>query len=151
MTNAFIHSRSYLENQTRFQTKMGKVHTRFQTGTVHALWGSAYLYHLCKGVPPPPGRCHATMFMFLSMGERRLLINIKHAKDIVQNIKLNIINLFNNDFDVFLYRRNILSIIDFQYYPYHVFLPLSDVTVVISYFSHSWPAWQAQKGRGRGR
>lgn len=34
MTNAFIHSRSYLENQTRFQTKMGKVHTRFQTGTV---------------------------------------------------------------------------------------------------------------------
>ena len=95
MTNAFIHSCSYLENQTRFQTKMGKVHTRFQTGTVpgtvpgtvHALWGSAYLYHLCKGVPPPPGRCHATKFMFLSMGERRLLINIKHAKDIVQNIK----------------------------------------------------------------
>ena len=91
MTNAFIHSCSYLENQTRFQTKMGKVHTRFQTGTVpgtvHAFWGCAYLYHLCKGVPPPPGRCHATMFMFLSMGERRLLINIKHAKDIVQNIK----------------------------------------------------------------
>lgn len=88
MTNAFIHSRSYLENQTRFQTKMGKVHTRFQTGTVHALWGrSAYLYHLYKGLPPPPGRCHATMFMFLSMGERHLLINIKHAKDIVQNIK----------------------------------------------------------------
>ena len=91
MTNAFIHSCSYLENQTRFQTKMGKVHTRFQTstvpGTVHAFWGSAYLYHLCKGVPPPPGRCHATMFMFPSMGERRLLINIKDAKDIVQNVK----------------------------------------------------------------
>ena len=26
----FIHSRSSLENHTRFQTKMGKVYTRFQ-------------------------------------------------------------------------------------------------------------------------
>ena len=34
MTNAFTHSRSYLENHTRFQTKMGKVDTRFQTDTV---------------------------------------------------------------------------------------------------------------------
>ena len=29
----FIHSRSSLENPTRFQTKMGKVYTRFQTKT----------------------------------------------------------------------------------------------------------------------
>ena len=29
--NTFIHSRSSLENQTRFQTKMGKVCTPFQT------------------------------------------------------------------------------------------------------------------------
>ena len=27
----FIHSRSSLENHTRFRTKMGKIHTRFQT------------------------------------------------------------------------------------------------------------------------
>ena len=29
----FIHSRSSLKNHTRFQTKMGKVYTRFQTKT----------------------------------------------------------------------------------------------------------------------
>ena len=31
--NTFIHSRSSLENHTRFQTKMGKVYTYFQTKT----------------------------------------------------------------------------------------------------------------------
>ena len=31
--NTFIHSRSSLKNYTRFQTKMGKVQTRFQTKT----------------------------------------------------------------------------------------------------------------------
>ena len=31
--NTFIHSRSSLENHTRFQTKMGKVYTRFHTKT----------------------------------------------------------------------------------------------------------------------
>ena len=31
--NTFVHSRSALENHTRFQTKMSKVYTRFQTKT----------------------------------------------------------------------------------------------------------------------
>ena len=31
--NTFIHSCSSLENHSRFQTKMGKVYTRFQTKT----------------------------------------------------------------------------------------------------------------------
>ena len=31
--NMFTHSRSSLENHIRFQTKMGKVYTRFQTKT----------------------------------------------------------------------------------------------------------------------
>ena len=31
--NKFTHSRSSLENHTQFQTKMGKVYTRFQTKT----------------------------------------------------------------------------------------------------------------------
>ena len=31
--NTFVHSRSSLENHTRFQTKMSKVYTRFQTKT----------------------------------------------------------------------------------------------------------------------
>ena len=33
MITTFIHSRSSLENHTQFQTKMGKVYTRFQTKT----------------------------------------------------------------------------------------------------------------------
>ena len=37
--NTFIHSRSSLENHTRFQTKMGKVYTRFQTKTAHKPMG----------------------------------------------------------------------------------------------------------------
>ena len=31
--NTFIHSRTSLKNHTRFQTKMGKIYTRFQTKT----------------------------------------------------------------------------------------------------------------------
>ena len=53
----FIQSRSSLKNHTRFQTKMGKVYTRFQTKTAQKPdpVGDTYLYSLCKGVPPPPG------------------------------------------------------------------------------------------------
>ena len=40
-----MRSRSFLENQTQFQTKMGKVYTRFQTKKAqkHTLCGSTYL------------------------------------------------------------------------------------------------------------
>ena len=40
--NALIHSRTFLENCTQFQTKMDKVYTRFQTKTAknHTVWGS---------------------------------------------------------------------------------------------------------------
>ena len=60
MTNTFIHSRSSLENHTWFQTKMGKVYTRFQTKMAqkpYPMGGGTYLYSLYKGVnsPPPPG------------------------------------------------------------------------------------------------
>ena len=43
--STFIHSRSSLENHIRFQTKMGKVYTRFQTKTAQGSTSS----------PPPPG------------------------------------------------------------------------------------------------
>ena len=34
--NTFMHSRKFVQNHTRFQTKMGKVHTHFQTlGEAH--------------------------------------------------------------------------------------------------------------------
>ena len=54
ITNTFIHSRSSIENDTRFQTKMGKMYTRFQTKTAkkYILRGGTYLYGLYKGVPP---------------------------------------------------------------------------------------------------
>lgn len=58
ITNTFIHSRNSIENDTRFQTKMGKMQTRFQTKTakkcIYILRGGTYLhvYGLYKGVPP---------------------------------------------------------------------------------------------------
>ena len=54
----FIHSSTSLKNHTWFQTKMGKVYTRFQTKwwKNNTLSGGTYLYGLYtfKGVPPPP-------------------------------------------------------------------------------------------------
>ena len=43
--NTFIHSRSSLENHTRFQTKMGKVYARFQNKTAQkpTRWDGTYL------------------------------------------------------------------------------------------------------------
>ena len=57
--NTFIHSGSSLENHTRFQTKIGKVYTRFQTKTAqkpYPMGGGTYryLYGLYKGVPTHP-------------------------------------------------------------------------------------------------
>ena len=46
-TNTLIHNRSSFVNHTRFQTKMGKIYTRFQTKTAQKpyplVWGSTYL------------------------------------------------------------------------------------------------------------
>ena len=58
MINTFIHSRSSLKNHTRFQTKMDKVYTCFQTknGAKTQPMGAAHgLYRLHKRVQPPPG------------------------------------------------------------------------------------------------
>ena len=55
ITNTFIHSRSSIENDTRFQTKMGKMQTRFQTKTAKNIYfvrGGTYLYGLYRGVSP---------------------------------------------------------------------------------------------------
>ena len=68
--NTFIHSGSSLENHTRFQTKIGKVCTRFQTKTAqepYPMGGGGgtyrYLYGLYKGVPtlPPPTISHGVI------------------------------------------------------------------------------------------
>ena len=50
MINTFIHARSSLKSQTRFQNKIGKVYTRFQTKMLQ----KPYLYSLFKEVPPTP-------------------------------------------------------------------------------------------------
>ena len=53
----FIDTHSSLENHTQFQTKMGKLDTRFQTIKAQkpTLWVGTYLYGLYKGIPPLPG------------------------------------------------------------------------------------------------
>ena len=53
--NTFIHSRSSLENHTRFQTKMGKVNTCFQTKKDQKLYPMGrhtQLYGLYREVTP---------------------------------------------------------------------------------------------------
>ena len=54
----FIHSlhRSFLENHTRFQTKMGKSIPVFRPKRpeIHTLCGGTNLHGLYRGVPPPP-------------------------------------------------------------------------------------------------
>ena len=54
--NTFIRSRSSLESHTRFQTKMGKVYTRFQTQTAQRPYAmgqpGTYLYSLYLTIIP---------------------------------------------------------------------------------------------------
>ena len=60
--NTFIYSRSFLENQNRFQTKMGKAYTRFQTKTA---MGRHIRCNLYKGVPPPPAPGHRPLYKII--------------------------------------------------------------------------------------
>ena len=53
--NTLISSRSYPENHTRFQAKMGIVYTRFQTKTAQKPYPMGRQISLYEGVPPPPG------------------------------------------------------------------------------------------------
>ena len=50
--NTFVHSRSALENHTRFQTKMGKECIRFETKTAQKPFGVAHRY--VGEYPPGP-------------------------------------------------------------------------------------------------
>ena len=56
-TKTFVHSCSSLKNHTRFQTKMGKVYTRFQNKRRKnpTLSGGTYLYGSYNEISPPPG------------------------------------------------------------------------------------------------
>ena len=64
--NKFIHPRSSLENNTRFQAKMGRVRNRLVANKVHTLFraktepkptllGGPYLYGLYRECPPGEG------------------------------------------------------------------------------------------------
>ena len=56
--NKYLHTlRSSLENHTRFQTRMGKVSTRFQTKTAQKPYpmGRHILTYVTEGSIPPPG------------------------------------------------------------------------------------------------
>ena len=50
----FVHSRSSLENHTRFQTRVSKIYNPFQTKRAQKPYplGDTYLYDLYRGVPP---------------------------------------------------------------------------------------------------
>ena len=50
--NTFVHSRNALENHTRFQTKMSKVYSHFQTKTAEKPFGVAHRY--IGEYPPGP-------------------------------------------------------------------------------------------------
>ena len=56
--DTFIHCRISLEKHTRFQTKMGKMYTRFQTKTAQKtlLFGAAHTYMAFLREAPPPAR-----------------------------------------------------------------------------------------------
>ena len=73
----FIHSRSSLENHTRFQTKIAKVYTRFQTKMAQKPYpmegGGTYLYNLYNGVPPPP-RAESNEIWFVPFRKNNLCL-----------------------------------------------------------------------------
>ena len=53
--NTFIRTRSSLENRTRFQTKMSKVYTRFQTKHPYPIGRHVtYMAYIGEYPPPPP-------------------------------------------------------------------------------------------------
>ena len=62
----FIHSRSSVENHTRFQTRMGKVYSRFQTEKVQKPY-PLRAAHTCMAYireyldPPPPRDCNCRL------------------------------------------------------------------------------------------
>ena len=72
-----IHSCSSLENPTRFQTKMGKVYTRFRPKRRKnpTRWGGTYLYDLYKEVPPPPGEIRLILSFVLSKNRLKFAKN----------------------------------------------------------------------------
>ena len=71
LINTFINSRSSLENHTRFQTKMGKVYTRFQNKKAQKPypmgWHIPTVYSLYKGVPPGFFRTLISLYVVRSM------------------------------------------------------------------------------------
>ena len=57
--NTFVHSRNALENHTRFQTKMSKVYTRFQTKTAEKPFWAANRY--IGEYPPRPDNTNSLL------------------------------------------------------------------------------------------
>ena len=57
--NTFVHSRNAVENHTRFQTKMSKVYTRFQTKKAQRSFGVAHTY--IGEYPPGPDNTNSLL------------------------------------------------------------------------------------------
>ena len=78
--NTFIHSRSSLENYTRFQTKMGKVQTRFQTKTAQKTLpdGAAHTY-IAYVREYPPGLDFNRFIDYISAGMRECRLKAHYS------------------------------------------------------------------------
>ena len=74
--NTLIHSRSSLENHTRFLTKMDKVYTRFQTKTAQKPYSSGrhIPIRLVQGRTPPP--------LYITLFWSELCRNLGRLKDL---------------------------------------------------------------------
>ena len=62
-TNTFIRSRGFLENHTRFKTKMGKVYILFRTETTQKPYPPGLRIHL-SAYPPIVGICFKVSYCF---------------------------------------------------------------------------------------
>ena len=93
--NTFIHSRSSLKNHTRFQTKMGKVYTRFQTKTAQKPYLTGRhisIWLIYWSTPPPPSWAWGepnTCSLCFSSYKRQIPIRNTHARlDILEGLSL---------------------------------------------------------------
>ena len=91
MITTFIHSRSSLENHTQFQTKMGKVYTRFQTKTAKKTLpdGEAHT-HIAYIREHPPGAKSKILVKYICYFRRFwLATNISQISGLTQYLQYN--------------------------------------------------------------
>ena len=91
--NTLLSSRSSLENHTRFQAKMDKVYTRFQTKTAQKPYPMGRQISLYEGVPPPPrGGYQSTSYIIESLG-LKVMTQVKFRRICMESSEHNWANI----------------------------------------------------------